>query len=201
MTMNRLPSFLRPGPPIAQRTGPLSCVSGRQVLFVADAQNLELGARDLGYKLNWRRLQLRLASASGASWFHVVFARREGDASRSAWFTEHGWTPTAKTRRWINRRGVKLPDANADNLLAFQAGVLASRLFAEVAVIGTGDGQLAEDVAEGLRMLDDRCQVATMSLAGSTAVRLDYRRSSLIAANIEIGTDCLVGIHHSSSAL
>jgi hypothetical protein len=99
------------------------------------------------------------------------------------------------------RRRVRLPDANADNLLAFQAGVLASRLIAEVVVIGTGDGQLAEDVAEGLRNLDDRCQVATMSLEGSTAVRLAYRRSNLITANIEIGKDCLVPIRHSADVI
>ncbi len=201
MTITTLPHCLRPGPLVAQRTGPFACLHGKQVLFVADAQNLELGAKDLGYKLNWWALQYRLASASGTAWFHVVFARRQGDATRSDWFADQGWTPTAKTRRWILRRGVKRLDANADNLVAFQAGALVSRLSAGVVVIGTGDGQLAEDVAEALRILDSRCQVATMSLAGSTAARLDWRRSNLIGANIEIGTDCLVPIHVSSTAL
>jgi hypothetical protein len=201
MTITALPHCLRPGPLVAQRTGPLACVHGKQVLFLADAQNLDLGAKDLGYKVNWRALQQRLASASDTGWFHAVFARREGDPTRSNWFAAQGWTPTAKTRKWIHRRGVRLLDANADNVVAFQAGVHASRLLAEVVVIGTGDGQLAEDVAEGIRALDCRCQVATMSLAGSTAVRLDCRRSSLIAANIEIGRDCLLPIRHSSSAL
>jgi hypothetical protein len=184
---------------IARRTGPLACLSGKQVLFVADAQNLDLGARDVGYQLNWRRLRDRLAGACAHAWFQVVFTRREGDASRSCWFTSSGWTPSAKTRRWIKRRGVRIPDANADNLVAFQAGVLATRLFTDVVVVGTGDGQLAEDIAEGLLDLNPRCRVITLSLARSTAKRLDCRRSKLIAANIEIGVDCLVSMNLSNA--
>jgi hypothetical protein len=99
MTTKGLISFIRPGPPIAWRTGPLAWLTGRHVLFVCDAQNLELGARDLGYNLNWQRLRSRLSGASRTPWVHAVFGGCEGDNARPAWFARHAGTPTAKTRR------------------------------------------------------------------------------------------------------
>jgi hypothetical protein len=193
-------SRIQPGLSAARRTGPLTRLRGKPVLVVADVQNLDHGAADLGYVLNWSWLGRRLEAASNQVWLHAVLARRDGDTRRTEWFAKQGWTPAAKTRRWFWSRGGRRLDANADHLFAFQVGALVSRMPAELVVVGTGDGQLADDVAEAVRMVNSRCEIATLSLAGSTATRLDSRQSSLIAANIEIGRDCLDPVRQFSSA-
>jgi hypothetical protein len=185
-------SSIQPGLSVSRRTGPFGCLRDKPVLVVADVQNLDHGAADLGCKVHWYWLRRRLEMASARVWFHAVLARQEGDNRRTGWFSEQGWTPSAKTRRWLWFRGGRRIDANADHLFAFQVGALVSQMPVELVVIGTGDGQLAEDVAEAVQMVNSRCEVATLSLAGSTAARLDSRKSNLIAANIELGRDCLI---------
>jgi hypothetical protein len=81
--------------------------------------------------------------------------------------------------------------ANADNLILFTSGILASHSQADVIVVGSGDGNLVCDLATALRQLPKRRQVMTLSLAGSTSYRLDATRNPAIMANIEIGRDCL----------
>ncbi|HID30303.1 MAG TPA: hypothetical protein EYP19_09900 [Desulfobacterales bacterium] len=66
-----------------------------------------------------------------------------------------------------------------------------SRTRADVVVLASGDGDLVEEIAIGIRGLKKERSIVTMSLAGSTAQRLNAETSELIAANIEIGKDCL----------
>jgi hypothetical protein len=96
-----------------------------------------------------------------------------------------------KTARSIRKRNGWGADANADNHVAFLTGLLAGLTPIDLVIIGTGDGQLAEDVAEAVSQLPKPLEVVTLSLAGSTATRLDARVCPLIAANIEVGLDCL----------
>ena len=191
-----LPCRHRPlqGLPIAARTGPLESLRDKRILVIADGQNLVHGARDLGYRLSWERLRQCIDVASKSASFYAVCARNPGEFGFAAALQTQGWSPYVKTVRRIWRLGKWLRDANADNLVAFAAGTLCQTIPADLVVLGTGDGQLAEDVAEAIGMLDGARPVATLSLAGSTAARLDARRSSLIAANIEIGRDCLLAV-------
>jgi hypothetical protein len=178
--------------PVALRTGPLEQLNGKQILVIADGQNLDHGAKDLGHRLSWSALRQCLESASLCASFHAVFARKPGDFQTPAAYERQGWLPCVKTVRYVRKRDGWHRDANADNLVAFAAGSLCSSMTVDLVLVGTGDGQLAEDVAEAISMLPRPCPVATLSLAGSTAARLDARHSNLIAANIEIGRDCLV---------
>jgi hypothetical protein len=180
--------------PIAPQTGPLAALRDKRILVIADGQNLVHGARDLGYRLSWEGLRQLIDAASKSASFHAVCSRNPGEFRFPAALQQQGWSPCVKTVRRIWRDGKWLRNANADNLLAFAAGALCQNVPADPVILGTGDGQLAEDVAEAIGMLHGACPVATLSLAGSTAARLDARHSSLISANIEIGRDCLLAI-------
>jgi hypothetical protein len=86
-----------------------------------------------------------------------------------------------------------------DNLVAFVCGRLASRLSVEIVLVGTGDGQLALDIAEALATLPSGPAVASLSVAGSTSRRLDSRICKLLAGNVEIGMDSMRLMTASSS--
>jgi len=176
---------------IAEQTGPLDMLAGQRVLCVADAQNWDLSARDLGYKLSWQLLGRTLSAAAAQAHLHAVFSRREGDQRRWDYFQQRNWTPHAKTTRMVRRMGGMQADANADNHVSFMVGLLACFMAIDVVVIGTGDGQLAEDVAESVSQLPRPRRCCTLSLAGSTAARLNSQTCRLIEANLEIGRDCL----------
>ncbi len=173
---------------IADRTGPLSVIRDRRILIIADVQNLAQGARDLGFHLSWSTLARKLTTGAASASRHAVFARRSDDHRRSANFFKWGWIPHAKTIEMHS-------ESNADNVLAFMAGSLISRMTPDVIVLGTGDGSLAEDVAEAISSLIPHPRpVVTLSFAASTAGRLNAQISSLVTANIEIGRDCLVAM-------
>ncbi len=181
----------RYGVEIADQTGPLDMLAGNRILVVADAQNWDLSARDLGYKLSWDLLGRTLSAAAARADLHAVFSRREGDQRRWDYFVQRNWTPHAKTTRLVHNGGAVKRDSNADNQVSFVTGLLACFMDIDVVVIGTGDGQLAEDVAESLSQLPRPRRCCTLSLAGSTAARLNSQTCRLIEANLEIGRDCL----------
>jgi hypothetical protein len=176
---------------IPLHTGPLQVLTGRSLLVLIDDQNLQLSARALGYKVSYRSLAALLKKTARAAALHTVFAHHVGDPRRSAYFRLAGWTPHTRTvDRVRTHRGVETR-ANADNLLVFLAGTLASRSTAATVLIGSGDGDLVCDLATALQALPTRRQVVTLSLAGSTSHRLDASRNPAIAANVELGLDAL----------
>ena len=136
------------GVDIAEHTGPLDAIRGGRVLVLADAQNLDLSCRDLGYRLSWARLGQRLREAADRAWLHAVFSRSAPDESRRwDYFLERSWQPHAKIARAVNRPGGRVErDSNADFHLAFLAGHLAGRLSVNWVILATGDGTLALDV-------------------------------------------------------
>lgn len=205
-----VPTILRPRPPrlsrrlsvdIAEQTGPLDAIRGSRVLVLADAQNLDLSCRDLGYRLSWARLGQRLREVVGRVSLHAVFSRCGPDDSRRwDYFLERSWQPHAKIARAVNRPGGRVErDSNADFHLAFLAGYLAGRLSVSWVVLATGDGTLALDVSACLSKLPSMPAVATLSVAGATAQRLDARVCDFIRLNIEVGRDVLRPLTASSS--
>ncbi len=181
---------------IATETGPLAILHGRRVLVLLDVANLTYGARDAGLSTSYRTLAAKLSSAARACSLHAFMTRVPGDERGADYLRTRGWTPhawdieTVRTRLGTERR------ANADNFIIFGAGVLASRSSADVVVIGTGDGDLACDLARALASLPGRRSVVSLSLAGSTSFRLDARRNPFFTANIELGQDCLRPMRH-----
>lgn len=176
---------------IAEETGPLDILVGKRVLVLADVQNIDHGARDLGYKASYALLGRKLSNAAAQASLHAVFARREGDERRWQYFLRRGWVPHAKTTRRGSKRSGGQPDANTDHLLAFLAGLLAGFVASDLVVLATGDGQLVLDVAEAISQLPRPKAVATLSLAGSTSFRIEARRCPLVKYNLELGKDCL----------
>jgi len=175
---------------VAAETGPLSSLLGQRVIVIADAQNLDRGARDLGYKMSWALLGDKIDAAAEWTSRHAILSQHPGDERRMNYFCERDWNPHATKIRTVSTRKGLERKSNADFLLSFLAGVLVSRTPADVVVIASGDGDLVEEIAIGIGSLQKDRSIVTMSLAGSTAQRLNAETSDFISANIEIGKDC-----------
>ncbi len=103
----------------------------------------------------------------------------------------HGWAVHTRDIETINSHtGVRVR-SNADPLILFLAGAIASQSPAGVVVIGSGDGDLGTDLAQAIHRLPKKRHVVTMSLAGSTSQRLNAKVNPAIAENIELGLDML----------
>jgi hypothetical protein len=176
---------------VAPRTGPLDVLEGRNVLVIADAQNLDLGARDLGFKVSWGGLGRGLDVVADSIARHVVLAEPPGGGRRSQYFAARGWQPHCKHPHMVRTRHGMVPSSNADHTFAFAAGRLVITSTATVIVLCSGDGELVEDVAQAIQTLPSDRKLVTLSLAGSTAGRLNCSSSPHISANIELGLDCL----------
>lgn len=186
-----VPRRIKPGVTIAKKTGPLNVLVGQRLLVLADIQNIDCGARDLGYRPSYGALARTLSTVAHSASLHAIFARHGHDDRRWRAFTAAGWIPHAKMARLTSRGTSGRPDANIDHLLAFMAGLLAGLVSTDVVVLVSGDGQLVLDVAEGISQLPRPKPVVTLSLAGSTSYRIDARKCSLIRSNLELGKDCL----------
>jgi hypothetical protein len=166
-------------------------VQGREVLLLADIENLDGGARDLGCKMRYESLTQAFRQAATRCAFHAFFTLSRENEQGARNLPALGWSVHARpmevvrTHRGLERR------TNSDNLILFHAGALVTRSTAEVVVIASGDGNLASDLAREVVALPKKRLVLTMSLAGSTSWRLDARTNGHIAGNIEVGRDCL----------
>ncbi len=81
MRIRRPIASARPVPDVAAMTGPLDSVVDRNVLVLADDENLYYGARGLGYQLSLSRLRDCLRLALTAAIFTPSF--RESPATRA----------------------------------------------------------------------------------------------------------------------
>jgi len=178
-------------PEIATVTGPLDALADRNVLVLADEENLRYGARDLGYRLSMHQLGQCLRRLACRCALHAFFSREPGDDQRCQHLRERGWVPHPRDIETVQTHDGTKRLANSDNDLLFAAGNLASRGKADVVVLASGDGSLVCDLARNLRQLPRGRTILTLSLAGSTSHRLDAARNPSIDANVEIGLDCL----------
>lgn len=176
---------------VAAKTGPLAVLSGERVLAVADAQNLDHGARDLGLRIRWGALGRKLEGAAEKIQRHVVFAEPEGAQGRTQFFAERGWVPHVKRPRWVRSCRGRERISNADGLLLFMTGALLVPSGATLILVCSGDGALVEEVAEAVQQCGPGRRIATLSLAGSTSARLNAACSAFVVANLELGMDCM----------
>lgn len=176
---------------IAAVTGPLDLLANRNVLVLADDDNLRCGARDLGYRLSCGRLARRLKRPTAQCQLHAFFAREPGDERRLRFLRNRGWLPHGRDIEmvWTPRGPERL--ANCDNDILFAAGRLAGESRADMIVLASGDGCLVCDLARNLREISCVGTIVTLSLAGSTSQRLNAAHNPYIDGNIEIGLDCL----------
>ena len=173
------------------KTGPMEVIRKKRVLAVADAQNLDQGARNLGFKISWSKLANMLDSTASRCSRHAVFSQRPMDDRKTRYFAARGWEPHSKRIHSVHTRKGRERSSNADFLLAFTTCELLSSDKWSVVVFLSGDGELVEDLAEAVLNRRSDIKIATMSLPGSTAWRLNAEFSEFISSNIEIGMDCL----------
>lgn len=176
---------------IAQKTGPLSLINNRNILVLADVENLNYSARDLGYKLSYRQLGDILRQLTKTCALHAFFSREPGNDQWEQYFKNRGWHPHPYDIKTVRTHRGKETLANSDNLILFTTGLLASRSSADVITLGSGDGTMVCDIAQALSHLPKKRTIVTLSLAGSTSHRLNAQTNPHIIANIEIGLDCL----------
>lgn len=176
---------------IAQKTGPFSSLKGKDIQVLADVENLNYSARDLGFKLSYRKLTDILRSITSTCALHAFFSREIGRDNWERYFQKRGWHPHPYDIKTVRTHRGKERLANSDNLILFTAGLLASRSSADVITLGSGDGSMVCDLAESLSKLPKKRTIVTLSLAGSTSHRLNARSNPHITENIEIGLDCL----------
>jgi len=181
---------------IAQRTGPLSGLSGCSAMLLADAENLIYSAANLGYSLSFVRLAELLRQASRRCTLHTFLSTPpQGHDARIEPFEQSGWVIHTNPIHEVKTRNGSRLRANSDNFLLFSAGRLLSKHRVDKVIIGSGDGDLSDDLARAVSELDTKPLVLTMSLAGSTSHRLNAVHNPRIAGNIEVGLDCLYPTH------
>lgn len=182
---------------VAKTTGPLHCIRGRNILVLADAENLIYSARNLDAEVSFMALGKLLQNSTRHCVLHAFFSCLPGNTDRPGYFTRRGWYAhtndihKVETHHGISRR------ANCDNFLLFKAGILISRSKADIVVIASGDGDLTDDLARATGNMGGKRKVVTLSLAGSTSRRLEAAINVHILNNIEIGWDCMHTKNHS----
>lgn len=173
---------------IPRHTGPLDLLRDRRSVLVVDCENLTISGRNLGYELDYGKLAGLLKRATRSISLHAVLSVQEGDHRDRAYMEEAGFQVHTRLIRYLPN-GRKA--ANADNLFAFTAGNVISRSTANVVLLGSGDGQLCDDVVQCVKALPGKREILTLSVAGSTSGLLDARTHSSITANVEVGCDLL----------
>jgi hypothetical protein len=153
-------------------TGPLDRLQGTRTLVLLDVENLTISTRQAGFELLYPQLAERLASAAQSVCLHAVLSVEANDASDREHMEQSGFT--------VHTRNIKrLPGgrkaANADNLFAFKAGALVTRSNANLVVLGSGDGQPCDDIAQFIGTLPGKREVLTLSVAGATSSLLNAR--------------------------
>ena len=181
------------GTVIAEHTGPLEVLQGHRILMLADVENLSFSAQNrLGYQVSYGALAKHLIAATSSCALHAFFSvQQQESGAHSAYFEARGWTTHHRPIEIVRTKNGGRKRANIDNHLLFHAGVLCSRSRADTVVLASGDGDLVCDLARALSELPAKRQIVTLSLAGSTSWRLNAQQNPWIAANIELGHDCL----------
>ncbi len=115
----------------------LSAIRGQSILAFLDEQNLSIGARDLGFCLDYARLaRLVRASAREAS-LHVFVASHPHDQHATRRLERSGYVVHPKRIRMVRcGNGQVRRESNIDNLFSFWVGMLAGISPYEVIVLG-----------------------------------------------------------------
>lgn len=184
---------------IPNDTGPFTEFDGTQSVVLLDCENLSLSARDRNLRLSYEALAGRFAASMGDYSVHAFFSQNPNDSNRVPFFSSLGWIPHPQNIEVVRTfEGIRVR-ANSDNAILFCAGVIASRFAFRNLIIGSGDGDLATDLSRFVAEFKIPRRIFTLSVPGSTSARLSPRENPLIAANFEIGLDCLSKIRHPKS--
>lgn len=175
---------------IPAQTGPLNLLHARDLVVVADVENLSYSARNAGYKFSYAALGFTLADTAKSLRLHACFSRQEHHRDWENYFEERGWTPHARDISYSQKRNGFQKHANADALIAFHSGRLAAETDADM-LIATGDGALATDVANSIAELWPDRLIFTLAFPGAASSSLRATNRSPIAGNLLVGMDLL----------
>ncbi|MDB5970967.1 MAG: hypothetical protein JWQ90_3417 [Hydrocarboniphaga sp.] len=172
-------------------TGPLDILPNKRALILLDVANLHCGAKTAGYELSFGTLASLLKAKLGSADLHAFFARKPNDSGRGDELEGHGYHTHAREVEYVKTvRGMERK-SNCDNDLLFVAGVLLATMSYDLVVAGTGDGDLALDLARGVRAFRDNIEIVSLGFAHNSAWRLHTGANRVIDGNILIGADCL----------
>ena len=183
---------------IESATGPLNHLFDRSMLLLADIENLSFSAKNnFRLQVAYHHLARLLRYVVRSCELHAFFSMVPGCESWNEQFQSSGWITHPIAVKTKNSYRGQIKRANSDNAILYHAGDLISRNDPELVLIGSGDGDLVCDLAEFIHSKSPQRQVMTLSLPGSTSYRLNAQTNPDIAANLELGRDCLHNsIHH-----
>lgn len=178
---------------IAPTTGPMHQIAGAKVLLICDVENITISAIKNGYGINYKRLKNIIEYSAYSADFHAFFSREKGDDSMSIAFRDCNWIPHPRDIQYAKTINGPKAFANSDNLISFGLGRFLCEKEYDCVILASGDGALVCDLSILARQYAPTVsKVFSLSLAGSTSHRLDSKTNLNIAANLEIGLDCLV---------
>lgn len=182
---------------IAEETGPLDALAGKNVLVLADVENLHYGAKNFGLSVQFDELARVFRQHSGRSALHAFFSCKREDKQQAKRCQSVGWVPHRNEIKTVRQKGELVTLANSDKVILFSAGYLTHRGDIDVVVIGTGDGELGCYLAEAVVCRRRSVSVLTLSVAESTSYLLNAQINPYVDANIELGLDCLSNVRPS----
>ena len=175
---------------IPAQTGPLRLLHARNLVVVADVENLTYSARNAGYRFSYAALGAALTDTAKSLRLHACFSRQEHHRDWEHYFQQRGWTPHARDVSYSRSRYGMQKHANADALIAFHSGRLAAETDADI-LIATGDGALAIDVANSVAEVWPDRLIFTLAFPGAASASLRATNRSPIAGNLLVGLDVL----------
>ncbi len=175
---------------IPAQTGPLNLLHARDLVVVADVENLTYSARNAGFRFSYAALGSALADTAKSLRLHACFSRQEHHRDWEGYFEQRGWTPHARDISYSEKRNGMHKHANADALIAFHSGRLAAETDSDI-LIATGDGALATDVANGIAEVWPDRLIFTLAFPGAASASLRATNRSPIAGNLLVGLDVL----------
>lgn len=166
----------------------LGFVRGRRILAVADDDNINVSAEKRGITMCYGRLLDRLENMATSVNAAAILTSVPGVHHRRNMLLDAGFSALELPRRKVAHvSGARTISNDFD--IAFEVARLLTVHRYDLVLLGTGDGDLAEAVAAGVRRVRRSIMVATFSIAGTASSRL--RPGSLFHANILIGRDLL----------
>jgi len=174
----------------------LRVVRGKRVLFVADSDNWDYSLERYRLRLQYGKVLNRLSAEAKHVYAVAVLTSSPNDCRRARHLANCGWRVVSIPWETVTTcQGVRKL-ANADMDLAFECGYLSNMRGCDVALVGTGDGDLAVSIARGLRRIHQRTPIGihALSVLGASSNRL-RQRTDLFDSSVIIGKDMLENIN------
>ena len=154
----------------------------KKTLMVGDGENVHYGAKNLNLRLNVNSFAEKI-SASGSTAFIVstrnVFSKKEVQTFRD------------KGIQFIEREPIYecYRHSNSDNtLIALTSSAISTGDYEHLCIM-SGDGELVLGLAQGVKLIDSKVIVSSLSWPSSTS-RSIVEHPLLDGGNFEIGMDC-----------